>query len=160
MQTALQLYREPPLAGRRLERIPVKIDATVEHAARGPIDAIVHNISQAGCLAETPIRLDAGAIVSIALSGIGERTARIVWADGRLYGCAFLPARPGEQADAARIGSPVRLVEYRRREGGYIGSYRAETWAHRKPALVAGAISLAAASLAVALLGMTTLYYL
>lgn len=49
----------------------------------------IHNFSETGLLLETRVDMEIGEVLDIALPEAGLTRARVVWASGRLFGCAF-----------------------------------------------------------------------
>lgn len=54
-----------------------------------PANVTVHNLSSAGLLIETDLKLCAGDRLAIGIPNLGPVGAEIVWVSERLYGCAF-----------------------------------------------------------------------
>ncbi|MCJ2183395.1 helix-turn-helix domain-containing protein [Novosphingobium sp. 1949] len=74
----------------------------------GEAQVSIHNFSETGVLLETGVELEIGEVVDIALPEAGPTPARIVWASGALYGCAFLSALPPAVLSAASLRSAVQ----------------------------------------------------
>jgi hypothetical protein len=127
-QTAFELDRSMRLA--------IGHAATLRDASPTPIDIVVEDISQTGCLFHTTTALAVGETVSIGIPGLGLCHGRISRADHPLYGCAFFKlistddiAAPDENvivadfaasADpsmthASSVGSPVAKLRLRTR---------------------------------------------
>lgn len=81
-----QLYGD----GRSAERHDLGADATLRGADRVPVDVLVVDLSQTGCLFVTSEPLGTDAIVTIGIAGVGLREARIVRNQDVRFGCTFL----------------------------------------------------------------------
>lgn len=66
-------------------------------------DLVIHDISTAGMLVETPSRLRMGQAVKVCLPEAGNVGAKIVWQDAPLFGCRF------DQSLSQGIVSALRL---------------------------------------------------
>ncbi|SFF95918.1 Transcriptional regulator, contains XRE-family HTH domain [Novosphingobium sp. CF614] len=69
---------------------------------------LVHNFSETGLLLETPDELEIGEAIDLDLPETGATRARVVWASGRLYGCAFDTPLPPATLSAAQLRSAVQ----------------------------------------------------
>jgi transcriptional regulator with XRE-family HTH domain len=67
----------------------------------------IHNISLAGLLIETREPLGEGDTLKVDLPDAGQVDARIVWASGQLYGCAFEQALGQGALAATQLRAPV-----------------------------------------------------
>ncbi len=92
MSTASQLQT----GERNGDRIPLNVDGTMRGAVGDPIDVEIEDISPTGFRARVTAPLAAGDIVSIGISGMGVRPARVVRRDGDVVGCQFFSALPAE----------------------------------------------------------------
>jgi transcriptional regulator with XRE-family HTH domain len=70
----------------------------------------VHNLSAAGLLIETDLELKEGDALAIAMPDLGPVGAEIVWASGRLYGCAFEQALGEAALAAAQLRGETPLI--------------------------------------------------
>ena len=84
MAANAKLYRET----RAAQRYPSELDSTVRQGS-DPLDATVLDLSTHGFAIEAAEELKVGENISIGLSGIGVRTARIVWQEAGRFGCEF-----------------------------------------------------------------------
>lgn len=50
---------------------------------------VIHNLSETGLLMESRIELEIQEIIDLELPEAGSIRAKVIWASGRLYGCAF-----------------------------------------------------------------------
>jgi len=106
MALVVQLYD----SGRSAERHDLGADATVRGADRVPIDVLVADLSQTGCLfvSTEPLRIDT--IITIGIAGVGLREARIVRHQDVRFGCIFLiPLTAGELAAGLSESQTVAL---------------------------------------------------
>jgi hypothetical protein len=71
-------------------RLAIGHAATLRYASQAPIDVVVEDISESGCLFRTTKVLEAGETVSIGIPGLGLCHGRISRSDHPHYGCAFL----------------------------------------------------------------------
>lgn len=82
--------------------------------ARGALESgqatlvLVHNVSETGLLLETEDQLEIGEAIDLDLPEAGNARARVIWASGRLYGCAFDTALPSAVLSAAQLRSAVQ----------------------------------------------------
>ena len=68
---------------------------------------LVHNVSETGLLLETRHELEIGEAIDLALPEAGTSRARVVWASGTLYGCAFETPLSPAMLSAAQLRSAV-----------------------------------------------------
>lgn len=77
-----------------------------------PAHVLVHNVSETGLLLETRHDLEIGDSIDLALPEAGTSRARVVWASGTLYGCAFdVPLAPAMLSAAQLRGAAESEVE-------------------------------------------------
>src|SRR3546814_13311763 len=109
---------------RRTWRLDVAARSATSEAA-----VVIRNLSRTGLLIETDAAFSLGETFLLVLPELGAAPARVVRADGRLFGCEFLtpvPAsairdalRPGAHDDAAGNDAAgnegAAFAEYRRR---------------------------------------------
>ncbi|GMN01887.1 helix-turn-helix domain-containing protein [Erythrobacter sp. MTPC3] len=70
-------------------RREMQLQTSAAQAGAAEANVTVHNLSATGMLLETDIALDQGEMISVKLPEAGRVTAKIVWANERLYGCEF-----------------------------------------------------------------------
>ena len=109
---AIRAHFEPaePAGRLREPRRKLLFDAQGTPASGGTTGVLVHNISATGLLLQCDTPLEKGERIEIDLPEAGPTAARIVWASGRLFGCAF--ERPLSQAAlsaASRVIQPSLL---------------------------------------------------
>lgn len=71
---------------------------------------LVHNVSETGLLIESDQELDIGETIGLSLPEAGSARARIVWASGTLYGCAFEAPLSPATLSAAQLRSAVQNI--------------------------------------------------
>lgn len=86
MALVVQLYGD----GRSSERHGLAADATVRGSDLVPVDVLVADLSQTGCLFVTTEPLAIDAVITIGIAGVGRREARIVRNQDVRFGCTFL----------------------------------------------------------------------
>jgi len=69
----------------------------------------VHNISETGMLLETDLSLAQGETLSLELPLAGVVEAEVVWASGRLFGCAFAASLSAADLAAAQLKAETAL---------------------------------------------------
>lgn len=105
MALLAQLYG----SGRAAERHVIDADATLRNHDRLPVDVLVADLSTTGCLFVCDEPLDIGAEITIGITGLGRRQARVMRALDQRYGCEFLV--PLTQANvAAALKSPSGTI--------------------------------------------------
>lgn len=99
--------QSPKQGTEREPRRTLQLETRGETAGGAPAEVAIHNISATGLLLETATPLAEGEGIAIDLPHSGLTRAEVVWASGRLYGCAF--AAPLSQAalSAAQLRSAV-----------------------------------------------------
>ena len=100
---AWMMNREARKAARREARAASTLRAGGMHAT----DVTVLDLSTTGFRIATGVQLDVGQEISIGLAGVGARAARVAWARGTEYGCAFDLALEAEEAGHAFSGASV-----------------------------------------------------
>ncbi len=95
MAWVAQLYSDDV---RGAERRSVEIDGTLRGPARTPHDVLVTDLSASGFRIPAAVALPVGSQVTLGLSGVGARAARVVRVtDGGELGCEFVsPLSPQE----------------------------------------------------------------
>lgn len=98
---------EHSLGEPREPRRTLYLEAQGAAASAGATSVLVHNISATGLLLESaaPLRVDEA--IEIELPQAGSRKARIVWASGQLFGCAFEAPISPATLSAAQLRSAV-----------------------------------------------------
>jgi hypothetical protein len=99
---------EAHLDGVRCDRISIDRIATMRDQTKLPVDAVVDDLSRTGCLLTLDREMPTGALVTIGISGIGVRHARISRANHPQYACAFIT--PINGANIASAISAETLV--------------------------------------------------
>jgi hypothetical protein len=85
---------------RRSDRYQVDRNSTVRTESGKAIDIRIEDFSAYGCGIATDIWLSEGEIIDIGLPGLGAFHARVIWANARQAGCAFLtPLTPVQIAN-------------------------------------------------------------
>lgn len=90
----------------RQPRRTVRLEARGKTAA-GEAQVTIHNLSASGALLESATPLEPGETIAIDLPEAGEVPAEVVWASGRLFGCAFLTPVSQAVLSAAQLRSAV-----------------------------------------------------
>lgn len=85
MALAAKLYRDE----RTADRQPVSLDATMRKPDQRPVDILIEDLSAGGFRMTTDEALTLDDAISVGISGIGRRDARIVRRSGSSYGCEF-----------------------------------------------------------------------
>ena len=91
----------------REPRRTLLFDAQGTTASGGPAGVLVHNISANGLLLECSAKLKSGEAIEIDLPEAGPTPARVMWASGQLYGCAFEQPITSAALSAAQLRSVV-----------------------------------------------------
>jgi len=101
---------EPGAAGVRVraERRRLLFETSGALPSGDDVPVAVHNFSETGLLIETDASLEIGETIELALPDASGTAARIVWASGRLYGCAFDRPVPAATLRAAQLRSAVQ----------------------------------------------------
>lgn len=69
---------------------------------------VIHNFSETGVLLESHVELEIDEVIELALPEAPHTRARIIWASGRLYGCAFEKPISPATLSAAQLRSAVQ----------------------------------------------------
>lgn len=80
----------PPAEGQSRalrRRLQFETQGALETGQAAPVQ--VHNVSETGLLLETAADLEIGEAIALDLPEAGQVRARVAWASGALYGCAF-----------------------------------------------------------------------
>ena len=70
---------------------------------------LIHNLSATGLLIETAADLSVGEAFEVEIPHAGSRTAVVVWASDRLFGCQFESAVTTAAVSAAVLQSPIDI---------------------------------------------------
>lgn len=89
----------------RRRRLLLETQGALESGVR--TEVLVHNVSESGLLLETRDDLEIGDFIEVQLPEAGLARARVVWASGSLYGCAFETALSAAALSAAQLRSAV-----------------------------------------------------
>lgn len=103
MAVTAKLYRQE----RVVARYPSELGSTVRQGGE-PLDAVVLDISTHGFSIKPDGGLKVGDEISIGLSGIGTRAARIVWRETDRFGCEF--KHPILHSEVVRAFSALTVV--------------------------------------------------
>lgn len=68
---------------------------------------LIHNFSESGLLLESATALAVGETIELDLPEAAQTPARVIWASGNLYGCAFDRVLPKSALSAAQLRSAV-----------------------------------------------------
>ncbi|HUD28763.1 MAG TPA: helix-turn-helix domain-containing protein [Novosphingobium sp.] len=88
-----------PRAERR--RLLLETQGALESGAETQV--ILHNVSETGALLESQVDLEIGETLEIDLPGAPQSRARVIWASGKLYGCAFTAPIAAATLSAAQL---------------------------------------------------------
>ncbi|WP_374943801.1 PilZ domain-containing protein [Sphingomonas sp.] len=108
MAVTARLYRD--LRGSL--RHSVAMESTLRDQSRRPFDVVIEDLSATGVRVPAAAELDAGALITLGIPGVGMCNARVARVDDGGYGCEFLyPLSPDELAEAlvALPAEPVPL---------------------------------------------------
>jgi len=81
---------DPAPNQRRVEREPVKVEASIRSAGYHGHDVVIRNISTLGFMADAQGDFAPNSTVLVRLPTLGTVSARIVWAREGQIGCEFL----------------------------------------------------------------------
>lgn len=93
---------------RRAERRRLLLETQGALASGGETQVILHNVSESGALLESRVELEIGESLEIELPEIPQARARVIWASGQLYGCAFDVRVPTATLSAVQLRGAVR----------------------------------------------------
>ena len=108
MAFAAKLYRD----ARSSDRIAVNLNATLRKSSSAPLDVAIEDLSVTGFRLVTDQALTNGTAVTIGISGLGRRAARIVRRDGKRFGCEFLEAVSASQLSAAMTSQTIVHADF------------------------------------------------
>lgn len=108
MALLAQLYS----SGRTAERHVIEADATLRSHDQAPVDVLVADLSTTGCLlvCAEPLALDCE--ITLGITGLGRRKARVVRALDHRYGCEFLAALTDTEVAAALTTPNGTIVHF------------------------------------------------
>src|SRR3546814_19365834 len=89
-----------------MRRRTLRLDVAA-HSATSEAAVVIRNLSRTGLLIETDAAFSLGETFLLVLPELGAAPARVVRADGRLFGCEFLtpvPASAISRSEARRVG--------------------------------------------------------
>ena len=92
----------------RAERKRLLLETRGALASGAETSVTIHNLSETGLLIETAVELEIGESIDLVLPQVEGIRARIVWASGPLYGCAFETAVPQATLSAVHLRSAVQ----------------------------------------------------
>lgn len=95
---------------RRANRRVLRLQVVGMMSDRPGEDVLIHDLSASGLLIETSADLAVGARLEIELPEAGRREARVVWGDGRYFGCQFGSPVATGALSAAQLRNPVAPV--------------------------------------------------
>ena len=76
-------------APRRAERVSVRMQASLREQSFSKFDVLVSDLSTDGFRCETHYRVSPNSLVWLTIPGLSPLECRVVWANGKAYGCAF-----------------------------------------------------------------------
>src|SRR3546814_14066307 len=89
-----------------MRRRTLRLDVAA-HSATSEAAVVIRNLSRTGLLIETDAAFSLGETFLLVLPELGAAPARVVRADGRLFGCEFLTPVPASAISAALLkGAP------------------------------------------------------
>lgn len=96
--------------GRSAFRRSLRLSASAYTSAHVTF-ARVLNISEAGVLIETALDLQVDEALHVDIPEASGTLARVVWRKGLLAGCKFVDALPTSAVSAARLMSPIEVMD-------------------------------------------------
>ena len=98
------------LVGDRLRapRRKLMLEAQGASASGAEMPVLIHNFSESGLLLESATALTVGEAIELDLPEAGQTPARVIWASGDLYGCAFDRVLPKSALSAAQLRSALQ----------------------------------------------------
>jgi transcriptional regulator with XRE-family HTH domain len=108
MSIAAHFEEAPVVAGQsraRRRRLQFEVQGSLESGKAMQVQ--VHNLSETGLLLETSDELEIGDAIDLDLPEAGQARARVAWASGQLYGCAFDAALSASALSAVQLRSAV-----------------------------------------------------
>lgn len=140
MALAAKLYRDERMADRQT----VNLDATLRKPDDRPVDILVEDLSETGFRMAGATALALDALVTVGISGIGRREARVVRRSADHYGCEFLV--PIAAAEIARAQTVDTILHADFGQGAYhlpelpLDGFELGVRRLRGPIMVAGAV--------------------
>ena len=97
-----------PEAGERrsTSRRKLRLEAEGASASALQTQVIIHDLSEDGLLVESPIALDQGETIEVAIPEAGTAQAKVAWSSGRFFGCRFSNPISTAAVSAALLRSP------------------------------------------------------
>lgn len=95
---------------RRANRRVLRLQVAGAISAGPGEDVLIHDLSSNGLLIETSAELAVGARLEVELPEAGRAEARVMWSDGRYFGCQFVSIIPTAALSAAQLRSPARAT--------------------------------------------------
>lgn len=92
----------------RAPRRKLMLETQGSSAAGTEMPVLVHNFSETGLLLESSAALAIDETIELDLPEVGQTPARVIWASGNLYGCAFDRVLPRAALSAAQLRSAVQ----------------------------------------------------
>ncbi|WP_395393817.1 helix-turn-helix domain-containing protein [Novosphingobium sp. BL-8A] len=92
----------------RAPRRKLMLETQGSSAAGTEMPVLVHNFSETGLLLESTATLSIDETIELDLPEAGATPARVIWASGNLYGCAFDRVLPRSALSAAQLRSAVQ----------------------------------------------------
>lgn len=113
-------------------RHQVRLRASSAPQSGEPADVLIHNLSATGMLLESASPLAVDDEIMVDLPEAGGRIAKVVWASGEFFGCAFDRPLPSAAVSAAQLrGEPALDRQERREVAGQISPSSDETFGAR-----------------------------
>lgn len=108
MSTLAQLEpRRDGFDGRNAARRKLKLQTSGSTSIRGFADVVIHDLSETGVLIETAAELSTGELLDVHIPEVGATAAKVVWNNGRLFGCEFESRISRAAVSAAMLRSPA-----------------------------------------------------
>ena len=108
MAFAAKLYQDD----RSADRLAVDLSATLRKADLVPVDVGVEDLSASGFRIVTDEILPDGGEITIGISGLGRRRARVVRRDGNRFGCEFLEPVGTVELETALLGQTLVHADF------------------------------------------------
>jgi len=102
-------FEAPEANGRpRAERRRLLLETQGALESGEHMKIVLHNFSETGVLLESKVELEIGEVLDLDLPEAPHARARVIWASGSLYGCAFDAPIPSATLRAAQLRSAVQ----------------------------------------------------
>lgn len=108
MALAAKLYRDERMADRQT----VNLDATLRKPDDRPVDILVEDLSATGFRMTGADALSLDALVTVGISGVGRREARVVRRSDDHYGCEFLVPIGAEEIARAQTVDTIFHADF------------------------------------------------